>query len=102
MPKKRVDQIVFEVRKGAHVTEFAILALLLWRARNRPARPNFQPWKWSETRLVWLLVVLYAATDELHQTFVPDREGMVRDVLIDSAGAALGLILVWRFYRRRK
>jgi VanZ family protein len=102
LPKKTVDKIVFEVRKGAHVTEFAILAMLLWRARNRPSRLNFRPWNWSEARFAWLLVVLYAATDEFHQTFVPNREGMARDVLIDSAGAALGLILLWRFCRWRK
>jgi VanZ family protein len=102
MTPKTIDEIVFKARKCAHITEFAVFAMLLWRARNRPTRLAPCPWRWSEVRLIWLVVVLYAATDEFHQTFVPHREGLVRDVLIDSVGGALGLILLWRFCRWRK
>ena len=42
-----------------------------------------------------LFVGLYAATDEIHQLFVPNREGKFADVIIDTAGALLGIFLVW-------
>jgi len=102
MPPKTVDEIVFAVRKCAHGTEYAILVILLWRARNKPARRRSWPWHWSEARIVLLLSVLYAVTDELHQAFVPNRQSSVVDVLIDSSGAVLGLILLWGFGRWRK
>lgn len=102
MPEKTVDEIVFLVRKWAHGTEYAVLAILLWRARSKPLKPGFRSWRWPEARLVWLLSVLYAATDELHQAFVPNRQSSVVDVLIDSVGAALGLVLIWGFGRWRR
>ncbi|MFP3514028.1 VanZ family protein, partial [Peribacillus sp. SIMBA_075] len=37
----------------------------------------------------------YAATDEVHQLFIPGRSGEARDVLIDSTGAAAGLTCYW-------
>ncbi len=44
-------------------------------------------WLWSEAVAALWLAALYAATDEFHQTFVPSREGCLRDVAIDSSGA---------------
>lgn len=86
------------VRKGAHMTEFAILALLLygWLCR----------WQLSRLRraaLAAILAVLYACSDELHQLFVAGRAGKFSDVLIDSAGVALGMgifLLILRFIER--
>ena len=52
----------------------------------------------SSPRLVaasaWAIATLYAATDELHQIFVPGRTGKVTDILLDSAGALLGVLLL--------
>ncbi len=76
------------VRKTAHVTEYALLAaafaLPLWVRRRR----GFGLWGLSV-----LFTAGYAATDELHQRFIPGRSGELRDVLIDSSGAALGALL---------
>ena len=69
------------LRKCAHVTEYAILALLLYRALGREL-PAF------------LIGFAYAVTDELHQATVPTRHGAPRDVAIDAIGAAIGLA-VW-------
>jgi VanZ family protein len=102
LPPKDVERIVFLARKSAHGTEYAIFAVLVWCARNKPARHNLRPWQWSEARLVVLLAMLYAATDELHQAFVPNRQSSVVDVLIDTLGAVLGLILLRGFGRWRK
>ena len=74
------------LRKGAHVTEYAILGFLLVRAIGREA-PAF------------VLGVAYAVTDEIHQHFVSGRHSSPIDVAIDSTGVFLG-ILVCRAVRR--
>jgi VanZ family protein len=70
------------LRKIAHAAEFAVLAALLLRAL-REELPALG------------LGVAYAASDELHQHFVEGRVGSPVDVLIDSAGVAIG-VLLWR------
>jgi VanZ family protein len=90
-----VHSIVVFVRKCAHLTEFAVLALLLWRALYKPVRREPRPWS---RRIAWqtlLLVLLYASSDEFHQLFVPSRQASVVDVMIDTTGAACGLLLLW-------
>jgi len=49
-----------------------------------------------------LVTALYAGSDEIHQLFVPSREGRFEDVLIDATGAALGLFVLWLFGKWRK
>ena len=90
------------VRKCAHLTEFAVLALLFWRAFRKPVRNAPRPWLWAEARLALLCTMLYAAGDEFHQLFVASREGKVSDVLLDTSGAALGLLALWIVRRWRK
>jgi VanZ family protein len=51
---------------------------------------------------VLALAALWAAMDELHQAYVPSRQGSVWDVLLDTTGAALGLFGVWVIGRWRK
>ena len=76
------------VRKTAHFTEYAVLSITFamhltvigWRRR-------------------WILILpvilsfLYASTDEFHQTFVSERAGMFKDVMLDTSGALVGSIL---------
>jgi VanZ family protein len=96
--------VVVCVRKYAHLVGYAVLALLLWRAWRKPSQPGSTPWRWSDAGLVLTLVVLYAVSDEIHQTFVPSRVASVRDVLLDTTGAALALLCLWAVnrWRRRK
>ena len=99
-----VHAIVLIVRKCAHLTEYAVLALLLWRALHKAPGPDASAWRWPEAGLALALVALYAASDEFHQTFVPSRQGCVSDVLLDAAGGALGLVCLWaagRWHKRR-
>jgi len=96
-----VHAIIVILRKCAHLAEYAVLALLLWRALHKPPRPDAPFWRWSEAGLVLALVALYAASDEFHQTFVPSRQGCVGDVLLDTAGAALALLGLWAVGRWR-
>ena len=99
-----VHEVVVAVRKCAHLTEYAILAVLIWRAFSKRLGMEPCPWRWKHAGQALLLVVLYAATDEFHQLFVPTREGSILDVLIDTTGAAFGLLVVWSilFFRRDK
>lgn len=71
------------LRKAAHIAEYAILGALLARALDRPLAAV-------------AFAVAYAATDELHQHFVPGRAGTIVDVAVDTFGAVLGVLL----YRR--
>lgn len=89
----------FVIRKGGHVTEYAILALLVARARrpgNSPGLP-VPRWDWA----AWAVAVAYAVSDEFHQSFHASRQGSVLDVLIDSGGAALGVFSYLRWLRWR-
>ena len=88
-------------RKTGHVTEYAILAVLLWRA-HRGLRGSFREWRWKEFFGIVALCSLYACTDEFHQRFVASRMSSPEDVLIDTAGACLGLLAVFSVGRYRK
>jgi VanZ family protein len=100
--QETIERVQFVVRKGAHLTEYAILAWLLWRAVRLPRKNDERPWDWRQAVIAFGLAVAYAATDEFHQSFVPSREGHVRDVLIDTFGAVLGLFVVWRAFLARR
>jgi len=95
-----IRQVQTVVRKTAHLTEYAILAALLWRALRRPFRGDLRPWNWREASLAWMIAFLFAVTDEWHQSFVPERQAQAIDVLIDASGALLGVAGVWTFGRR--
>ena len=101
MPPATVDHIHYLFRKTGHFTEFAVLGLLLWRAIHHTRRPPVAPksdeggWRWDEAGLALSLVFLYAASDEFHQIFIALRTALVSDVVIDTAGGAAGLLLLW-------
>jgi VanZ family protein len=97
-----VSDIVFFMRKCAHLTEYAVLALLLWRVLRQPVRKDPRPWRWVDAGLAILFVAIYAASDEIHQVFVPNREGRIADVLIDTSGALIGMLLLWTIGRLSK
>jgi len=79
-PDSLLDLIL---KKSAHVMEYGLLAFLLWRALS-PGRGAL-----SRPALVtaFLVSVLYALSDEYHQTFVPGRQGRLMDVGIDCGGS---------------
>ena len=97
-----VHAIVVLVRKCAHPTEYAVLALLLWRAMRKPKPDDNRPWQWSEAGLAFALTALYAASDEFHQLCVPSRQGSIWDVLLDSLGGAIALLGLWAVSRLRR
>jgi len=98
----QVQQIIFGFRKLAHLAEYAMLSLLVWRAVRQPVRNDPRPWSWPQARLVTLLCAAYAGTDEFHQLFVPTREARIHDVALDTGGALLALLCLWALGRWRK
>jgi len=102
MPEDQVEEIIFLARKCAHLTEYAILGWLIWRVFRKPSRNDLRPWVWREAARALFLVLVYAASDEFHQLYVPSRQASIVDVLIDTAGGAAGLLFVWALGRVRK
>jgi VanZ family protein len=94
-----IHSIVLGVRKCAHFTEFAILAILAYGALSKRTQKPLPIWRSYAQAL--LIVILYAASDEFHQLFVPTREASVVDVLIDSVGGAFGLAVAWTWSIKR-
>ena len=128
-----IEALQFPIRKAAHMSEYAVLALLvfaqlrLWPAfsgtglpvrrvqamtmgssakenvlaEEKDAAPSTPASPWDlylrtlrkAALVAWGCAALYAATDEVHQLFVPGRAGLFTDVLIDATGAAIGLLL---------
>ena len=89
------NELVTLARKCAHLTEYAVLALLFWRALRKPFRGDTRQWSWTQALWSVLFVAVYAATDEFHQLFVPGRGASVHDVVIDTVGACLGMLVLW-------
>ncbi|MGN0777572.1 MAG: VanZ family protein [Aristaeellaceae bacterium] len=80
------------VRKIAHISEYALLAFLIriLAMSYRAHRPGM---------IGWLIAVVYAATDELHQFFIGGRSSQFTDVLVDAFGALLGVAAAWAVAR---
>lgn len=76
------------IAASGHLVVYAVLGVLLFRALG----DLVETWA-ARAGLAWLLAVLYGITDEFHQSFVPGRFATLEDVLLDAAGAAIGLLL---------
>jgi VanZ family protein len=99
--EQALDQIQYLIRKWGHLTEYALLGFLLWRACRRPVRNDSRGWIWRHALTAFALAAAYSASDEIHQAFVPSREAHFTDVLIDMTGASIGLLAVWACGRFR-
>lgn len=76
------------IRKAAHFTEFMVLYILLYNALN----DDF--YKRPSLIIALALTVIYAISDEIHQSFVDGRGPAVLDVLIDTAGGLFGAAVI--------
>ncbi|MCR5798056.1 MAG: VanZ family protein [Eubacterium sp.] len=91
--------INYDIRKCAHALEYAVLAMLFFGFWD-----SFRTSKWRVFMIAGLCTLLYAASDELHQMFVPGRDGKVLDVINDCLGACMGLLvilLITKFKRKK-
>ena len=97
-----IDQqlLTFIIRKSAHIFAYFILGILMFNAL----------WKIKFSKLTsdWpaissiTICTLYAASDELHQLFISGRSGEVRDIIIDSIAASIGVVLIGYIYKYLK
>ncbi len=87
----------FLVKKSGHMLGYALLGFAYLRATNARSAPS----KWAYLAAL-LAVMLYAFSDEFHQSFVPGRNSSIIDVAIDTAGACLGMIALNYFSVLRK
>ncbi|MFC5451797.1 VanZ family protein [Paenibacillus aestuarii] len=81
--------IEFFIRKAGHVSEYAVLALL-WSLALLAKRIKAVIALLTSS----IISILYACTDEWHQTFVPDRTGLPIDIAVDAIGVAVALIII--------
>ena len=89
----RIEEWQHIVRKLAHMTIYAILGMLCMGALyTHRLQTGHRP------SIALAISVLYAVSDEWHQTMVPGRSGELRDVCIDSFGALLGVLFVFVIY----
>lgn len=86
------NTLSFIVRKCAHMTEYAILAFLIYKTIVH-----------IENSLIksFIFTFLYACTDEFHQLFIAGRAGQIRDVCIDSTGALIMLLIIYFILKRK-
>lgn len=83
------ESVDFYVRKSAHASEYAVLSILFLGALY------FSGKRLRVYPAAIFLTAAYAATDEIHQLFVPGRSGQVSDVVLDSLGAFAGCFFVY-------
>ena len=79
----------FAAKKVAHLAEYAVLYALFLRATEK---------NWV---LSFALTMIYAVTDEIHQSFVPGRNAAVYDLAFDFSGAAISAYVIWKLRQIR-
>lgn len=107
MPIEQQTQIIAQmswpIRKTAHASEYACLAISLvitcwqlyaWRCDKKAAMSSLGRRVALVGVAAFVIAVLYACSDEIHQLFIDGRAGQVADVLVDTSGAAIGCLLM--------
>ena len=80
-------------KKGGHILGYGLLALTYWHGFG---------WEKGKRPLAWLLALLYAATDEFHQSFVAGRTPSIWDVLVFDNLGALTTLWLAGFFKKQK
>lgn len=82
------------IRKGAHFTEYLILFILAYRVIRFYVKREYIKW------YAIAVVFLYACSDEIHQYFIPGRGPAFKDVMVDTSGGLLGVIISSMYEKR--
>lgn len=93
-PTKTVSEVYIEdfiAKKLAHILEYGFFATLLYRALIGQGVKKKKAGLYSI-----VFSVIYGATDEFHQSFIPGREPAIRDVIFDTIGATLAIYTIWK------
>jgi len=80
------------MRKSAHLTEYAILGMLLYGSQR-----DDHPFEWCPQRALVCVAIAaaYSLSDEFHQIFVPGRTASLVDCGIDTTAATLGVMVYY-------
>ena len=89
-----VDRIESIVRKVAHYSIYTLVGILLMSLMS-----TFKMKELDRIAVSLIVGVIYAATDEIHQAFVPGRGPLVADVILDSMGVLTGIFIVMLVYK---
>lgn len=84
-----IESASFIVRKAAHFSAYTAMGILSFLTFVSYEKLRFK----LRCAVSYAVCVLYAVSDEIHQHFVPGRSCEIRDMLIDSVGALLGLLV---------
>jgi VanZ family protein len=87
--------IEFFIRKAAHFFVYFGLGFLIYRALSIYFLNNRLTFVTS-----WVLTILYAISDEIHQGYTPNRSPHWEDVMIDTVGGLFGIVLAWIIYKK--
>ena len=98
VPKVDINKRSFNhiIRKNAHFFTYLVLGTLVANGLRSSGLSGYRA-----IGLGLLICLFYAISDEVHQLFVPGRGGQVKDVIIDSAGAVVGILGYNGFIKRR-
>lgn len=94
-----IAAVHFALRKLGHLSEYAVLATLLWRALRASITMQTAA---TVAAICFAGSALFAASDEFHQSFVGTRTASPGDVLIDCIGAAVAVAICWTTNRARQ
>ena len=89
VPWQTFELLNVALRKLAHVTEYGVLALLLYASVSSGEQKGWQP---RRAALCIAAAMVYSLSDELHQGFAPGRHASIFDCGIDSFGASLAML----------
>jgi|LSQX01.3.fsa_nt_gb VanZ family protein len=93
---EQLAKTIFILRKACHLTEYGILAALVFFGFLRSGLVGWKRiWSFRMALLTFLICVGYAISDEFHQSFTSERYGSPVDVMIDSFGVLMGLSAMW-------
>ena len=96
-PNSRVAlRLNFIIRKAAHLTEYALLAALLYRAFRSGRSPGWRVMWAVQTMAV---IVVWALLDEYHQSLTQSRTASIYDSFIDITGGLFALLVIYRIRR---
>lgn len=84
-----VEDIQPIVRKSAHFSIYMVVGILMMTFMST--------FSLNLIRKIFISVIvgiIYASSDEIHQSFIPDRTPAITDVIIDTAGVMIGIFIV--------
>ncbi len=93
-----VELIHHVIRKSAHVCEYFIFCLLLYRGLHGVRRG----WQLAQAVLAVGIAAAYSVLDEIHQSFVASRGASGWDSLLDTSSALVAFVVIFLFYRWRR